>query len=120
MTISSLPPNLHYEFTLPQQDEQEANVRFNSVFKGKKVSWHAKIMTLQRYRDEFLKETNQELPVQQFIEISQGGSTEDYNLVVTLAVERIDHPTILKTIIMIQNYKRLAFGRHEFGPHIGI
>jgi len=34
---------------------------------------------------------------------------------VVLDIPRIDEPAILRTIIMIRNYKRLYPGRHEFG-----
>jgi hypothetical protein len=35
-----------------------------------------------------------------------------------LDVPVIDHPTLLKTLIMVRGYKRLRPGRHDFGPAV--
>lgn len=40
---------------------------------------------------------------------------EKLRIEVALAVPMIDHPTIARTIVMIRNYKRSAFGTHERG-----
>ncbi len=35
-----------------------------------------------------------------------------------LPVERIDVPTINKTVVMIRQYKKLSLGRHDFGAQV--
>ncbi|MGF1545737.1 MAG: hypothetical protein ACFCUG_00255 [Thiotrichales bacterium] len=52
-----------------------------------------------------------------FIEIAPAQPTSPgvRNLSIGLRVASIDHATLLKSIIMIKNYKRLREGRHAFG-----
>jgi hypothetical protein len=85
---------------------------------GKPVNWNAHIMTLSWYvknRPDCLSDT-----IKQFIKITPSEENGDFALKIGLATVRIDHPAILKTIIMIQNYKRLRIGRHEYGEPVRI
>ena len=56
------------------------------------------------------------MTLRQYIDIPPDGDPAAWPLEVALAVPAIDAPTVFKTIIMIHNYKRLAPGRHEYGP----
>ena len=46
------------------------------------------------------------------VEAAPGGALA---LTVGLNLAVIDEPAIRKTLIMVRNYKRLGFGRHEWG-----
>lgn len=74
-------------------------------------------MTLKHYCREHNSNNGPESPNQQrqFIEISTE-QKQSVPLTIGLDLPTINEPTILKTIIMIRNYKRLILGRHEFGP----
>jgi hypothetical protein len=37
-----------------------------------------------------------------------------------LNLPKIDETTILKTIIMVRQYKRLSHGRHDYGEKISV
>ncbi len=98
---------------------QTAHIQFRGPFQGEEVQWDAHLITLQeiycqgiasgKYLD---KDT---ISLSQFIEINEKEAAE-VALTVGIDVPVIDTPTVLKTIIMIHNYKRLRHGRHEYGP----
>ena len=83
----------------------EARIRFQGPFRGETVTWEA---TLIAQRGSHPPQPN-------FIEIPSG-NFDSHPILIGLDVTAIDHPTILKTMIMVRNYKRLAVGRHEYGP----
>lgn len=96
---------------------QCAHVRFLGVLQGQAVAWDARILTLLAYYQEQVKNLTPGGPahgVRSFIEVGVHGM-HGRALNVGLAVALIDEPTVLRTIIMIRNYKRLRPGRHEFG-----
>lgn len=78
-----------------------AHVRFTGTFEGTGVIWDAKLQRLAPGE-------------RRFIDI---GEPADGRVPVTigLPVARIDHPTVLKAMVMMRQYKRLQRGRHEFG-----
>lgn len=90
--------------------------RFTGPFQGKQVIWDAQLQTLAYYvRNGAIQGQD----VRQFIEVEKAGERGiPINIALNLSV--IDQPTILKTIIMIRQYKRLAPGRHEFGETVKI
>lgn len=108
--------DISYSFSRQQTDNRHAYIRFTSLFNGNTVQWDAHIMTLDWYVENYPE--NLADTARQFIEISRGKQENEPSLEVALATTKIDHPTILKTIIMIQNYKRLAIGRHEYGEPV--
>lgn len=114
MPITETLSSLEYDFITPQHDDQCARIRFTGSFQGNPVIWHAQIMTLQYWCEHASPGTTAN-ECRQFIDIRPGNTPGQFALDVALGTCRIDHPTILKTIIMIRNYKRLATGRHEFG-----
>jgi len=98
---------------------QTAHIRFKGPFQGEKVLWDTHLITLQEiYRQgivagKYLEKDT--ISLSQFIEINEKDAAE-VTLTVGIDVPVIDTPTVLKTIIMIHNYKRLRHGRHEYGP----
>ena len=81
--------------------EREARFEFIGRFDQAPVVWEARLLALGAGERE------------QFIEIGPARG-ERRALTVGLALERIDPPAILKTVIMIRNYKRLRAGRHAW------
>lgn len=98
---------------------QTAHIQFKGPFQGREVLWDTQLITLREiYRQglavgKYLEKDTISLP--QFIEIHEKDAAE-LALTVGIDVSTIDIPTVLKTIIMIHNYKRLRHGRHEYGP----
>ncbi|HEY0721956.1 MAG TPA: hypothetical protein VGE50_11970 [Gammaproteobacteria bacterium] len=81
----------------------QVRLRFQGPFEGRTVTWDATFRTARQ------KQSNA-------IEIGVEGA-EGLPLTVTLNLPCIDLPAIRKTVIMIRQYKRLHYGRHEFGTH---
>ncbi|MFP3873860.1 MAG: hypothetical protein ACLFV1_05340 [Thiohalophilus sp.] len=99
-------------------NQPQVHIRFAGTFEGNEVIWDARLHTL---RYEYEQSRSQQTPpsetFRQYIHIhpAQG---ELLPITVALNVPQFDEPAILKTIIMIHNYKRLRFGRHEFGQPV--
>lgn len=92
-----------------------ARVRFTGLFCNEEVLWDAHVMTLEAVLQQAL-ENGEPPPIgpHQFIDI--GAEHADGRLIhIGLHVPLIDEPTIWKTVTMIRNYKRLRFGRIEWG-----
>lgn len=83
-------------------------LRFNGPFEGSVVTWDATFTTLANGQSPGQVQRN-------FIEIGDK-TPHGIALTVGLNVPCIDIPTVRKAILMIRQYKRLARGRHEFGP----
>ncbi|NNF96267.1 MAG: hypothetical protein HKM94_05000 [Halobacteria archaeon] len=98
---------------------QTAHIQFRGPYHGEEVLWDTHLITLQEtYRQgiaagKYLEKDT--ISLSQFIEINEK-DTAEFELIVGIDVPTIDVPTVLKTIIMIHNYKRLRPGRHEYGP----
>ena len=120
MPVNPGPYTTEYQFITPQTNDQHARIRFNGNFRGEPVSWIADIMTLQYYFDHFSRANPIPAGARQFIDIRSGEQTGQYLLTVGLASKQIDHPTLLKTIIMIRNYKLLNVGCHEYGETVPV
>ena len=83
-----------------------ARLRFIGRFQGEDVVWDAELIALA---------AQAETPAQ-FLDIG-APTARGMPIRIGLGVSCIDRPTVMKTIIMVRNYKRLHRGRHEFGPH---
>ena len=84
----------------------QARIRFIGRFRDDDVVWDARLIALAA--------TDPAAP--QFLDV--GVSTgRGIPIRIGLNVPHIDRPTVMKTLIMVRNYKRLRVGRHEFGPH---
>jgi len=100
----------HQEYLLlGDLPSENVKVVFTGGFNGIQVVWNACVRTIQDYA---LHHEVTEDPMQ-FIDISH--KDDVYWLEVGLNVSVIDKAMIERTIIMIRNYKRLDFGRHEYG-----
>lgn len=91
----------------------QARFTFAGRLQNQDVIWDATLVTLAHYHHEQVPVT-QALERFPFLEIGAETSTGRV-LRVALDIEQIDEPAILRTIIMIRQYKRLREGRHEFG-----
>lgn len=94
-----------YRMTGPLTETQ-ADFEFIGRFAGQPLVWQTRLLALGMHNGG-------EADRMQFIEIGSGEG-ERRELTVGLNLARIDPPAILKTIIMIRNYKRLREGRHEW------
>lgn len=97
------------EYLLVAEDDEGGWARFRCIgpFRGRSVIWNARLSVLPPSAEG-------SPPPRQFIEVTRRDAL-NYDLDIGLAVSRIDRATILKTIVMIRQYKRLRPGRHEFG-----
>jgi len=94
-----------------------ASVSFLGLFQGQTVLWNMTLTTLSHFQSNVSKNisaTQSGLSNRPFIEIHDGNEGV-FKILVSLDIELIDEPAIIKTIIMIRNYKRLAVGRIAFG-----
>jgi hypothetical protein len=87
----------------------KAHIQFSGMLNNKNVIWDATIQTLSS-----LAAPNAKDGIKQYIDIPKQHSKLT-SISVALNVEKISTPEILKTIIMITNYKNLKTGRHEYG-----
>lgn len=83
-----------------------AQLRFIGCFQGEEVVWNAELIALAA----------QDPAATQFLDIDTP-TPHGIPIRIGLGVPCIDRPTVMKTIIMVRNYKLLHPGRHEFGPH---
>jgi len=99
-------------YTLIQQFNNEyAHIKFNGTFHGNTVTWDTHFFTMKGYiAHQKCKNTN----LKQFIDINP--ITDDIlKLTVALNIDAISTPNIQKMMIMINQYKNLSIGRHEYG-----
>lgn len=92
---------LRYTLLEPLRPDR-ARFTFRGPFLGREIEWDA---TLSRLSDTAV------LP---YIEIGAEGR-DGRTLHVALAIPVVDEAALLRTIIMIRQYKRLRPGRHVFG-----
>jgi hypothetical protein len=78
-------------------------VAFRGPFLGQDTLWKATLLTIPRTATGSA-----------YIEIGEL-TPEGRALTVGLDLPAIDEPVILRTIVMIRQYKRLRGGRHDFG-----
>jgi hypothetical protein len=91
----------------------QAHFSFSGRFQNQEVVWDATLLTLTQYHAE---QSAPAEPVQRspFMEIGDA-TGQGRRIRVALDVAQIDEPAILRTIIMVRQYKRLHAGRREFG-----
>jgi hypothetical protein len=99
--------NVDYEL-LAATEEDRVSLNFCGRRQDPDFRWHATFVALQnnRHRGE-----------RPYIEIGETHHNVT-ELIVGVNAPVIDKSTIIKTIIMIRNYKGLHPGRHEFGRRI--
>ena len=99
-------------YTLIQQiNDEHAHIKFEGPFQGKNVTWDTNFYTLNAYSaEQNIPSTEQK----QFINI-EPVDTNILKLTIALKIKKINAPNILKMIIMINQYKNLSIGRHDYG-----
>jgi hypothetical protein len=103
---------IQYHLLAPPQPGQ-ARFLFSGVFQNQNIVWDATLLTLAHFHAA-QPQSAQPVVRSAFLEI--GGETARGRAIrVALDIPRIDEPAILRTIIMVRNYKRLHPGRHDFG-----
>jgi hypothetical protein len=100
---------------LANSADGSARVRFTGPWRGHAVRWTVTIQPLADYARAASQSHGRAL--RQFIEMTpvRDGAAE---LTIALRVPTVDHPTILKTMVMIRRWKNLRPGRHYFGPAV--
>lgn len=93
---------------------EQAQFSFSGSFQGREMVWDTTLLTLLRYHAE-QPDTGQSVVRSAFMEIGDTAANGRVTIRVALDIPAVDEATILRTIIMIRNYKRLHVGRHEFG-----
>lgn len=101
---------------ISEVNKQQAIIEFDAIFKNQKICWCAQIATLD-YWYQIDRLEIQDVK-RQFIYIKAGQTGEKRYVEVGLNLEQIDKPTLLKTVIMLKQYKKLDEGWHEFGDMI--
>jgi len=106
---------IRYTLLAPPESSQ-ARFAFTGRFQNQEIVWDTTLITLTHYHAAQPKSA-QTMVRTGFLEI--GGETAHGRAIrVALDIPVIDEAAILRTIIMLRNYKRLHPGRHEFGiPH---
>ena len=103
----------HYLALTPLGGDQ-ARIRFPGRYRGVPVIWEASLFALNAPANAALRPTGE---VSQFMEIQPAGA-DSIPISIGLAVDCIDAAVARRTVIMIQKYKRLPDGRHEYGTRI--
>lgn len=93
---------------LHQENSDYAHLQFSGPFQGREVCWDTHFYTLEAC-PYVSSDTNKG-----YIEINPVNDNE-MKLVVALNITEINHPAILKMMIMIRQYRNLAVGKHEYG-----
>jgi len=103
---------IHFSLLAPLEFSQ-ARFAFTGMFQNHEIVWDTTLLTLAHYHAE-LPESAQPTVRIAFLDI-KGETARGRAIRVALDIPHIDEPAILRTIIMIRNYKRLHPGCHEFG-----
>jgi len=98
--------------------DQYAHFCFTGNFQQKPVVWDAHLYTLAYYFKQVVV-SSQPHPARQFIEVGELTDTGRF-ISIGLNLPAIDEPAIIKTMIMVRQYKRLASGRYEYGETINL
>lgn len=98
---------------LATPDAEQARFAFSGSFENEQIIWDATLLTLTRYH-EIQPDAGQPVTRSAFLEIG-GNTAHGRAMRVALDIALIDEAAILRTIVMIRNYKRLRPGRHDFG-----
>lgn len=100
------------------QSHQYAHFRFTGNFAQKSLIWDAHLYTLAYYFNQVV-ESSQPHRVRQFIHVGEL-TPAGRRIEIGLNLSVIDEPTIVKTMIMVRQYKRLASGRYEYGETVNV
>jgi len=119
--IEQLAQQQRRYLALSPLDRPEVQIQFPGQFQKHNVVWDAKLLTLQSIYQQQLTQGQVKpgMPVtlRQYIHIHPAAG-DRIPITIALNVTLFDEPTILKTMIMIHNYKRLRPGCHEYGEPV--
>jgi hypothetical protein len=87
-------------------------IAFDGAFQGRAVRWEATVLTLRAAEHRSGAPQRRRFIDVHSVEAGRGQVT------VGLDVPAVDPPTLLKTVVMLRQWKRLGPGRHEFGPAV--
>lgn len=93
------------DYELLSLEPNHAHFRFQGVFMGEPVTWDVNLYTLAVSGDGSCKQT---------MKIEVGAREKTVNAELYLAITKVTEAEILKSIIMIRNYKKLKPGVHEW------
>ena len=102
----------HYE-ALEPLGGQTSLVRFTGSMQGQSIVWTVRLITLAHHYQR-LSSAERDKGVRQFIKaepIANGVGSA----MIALNLPCIDEPAVLKTMIMLRQWKRLGPGWHEYG-----
>lgn len=111
-----------YRYEIISQDaDDHVQLLIHGAYQQPDVVWQAEIFTLAAYYryTHPSQPLTKNIKLRQFIDIDNR-SNDRPKLSVALNVHKIDKPAILKTVIMINQYRNLRPGKHEYGPEISI
>jgi len=95
-----------------------ARFYFVGPFEGREIVWNATLMTLEHYVHQGCQQAryraDETIQLQQFIEISEE-TIEPLPILIVHDIPCVDAGRVLKTVLMIRNYKRLHRGQHPYG-----
>jgi len=102
-------------------DRPEVQIQFPGQFQEHDVVWDAQLLTLESLYQQQLAQgqvkPSTPVTLRQYIHIHPAAG-DRVQITIALNVTQFDEPTILKTMIMIHNYKRLRPGCHEYGEPV--
>lgn len=84
---------------------------FTGPFESAEVTWDATLLALPGSSTD--PQSTADTPRPDYIDVGEPGE-QGRRLVVALAIPVIDDAAILRTIIMVRQYRRLRRGRHDF------
>ncbi|MBD3670117.1 MAG: hypothetical protein HUJ29_05025 [Gammaproteobacteria bacterium] len=106
-----------YLLQTPNRPDQ-ARFWFLGPFEGREIIWDALLMNFEAYLHHECHAGRYQLgdcvELQQFIEISER-DIEPLPVTIVHDIPEINPSALLKTVIMLRNYKRLHRGRHQYG-----
>lgn len=100
-------------------DNRYVRFRFVGEFMGESIIWDAHLYTLAYYIHEIANLSQPESSTRQFIHVGDVGKM-GRKIEIGLNLPLIGEPAIIKTMIMIRQYKRLSNGCHEYGETISV
>lgn len=109
---------LDYDMLSPM-GQSYAHFRFIGHFRSAPTIWDAHLYSLAYYFKEIRPSASATQPVRQFILVGDESDT-GRKITIGLNLPIIDKPVIMKTMIMIRQYKRLRYGCYEYGELITI
>jgi predicted Rossmann-fold nucleotide-binding protein len=91
---------------ISDRDPDHIELEFPGTYQGRDVIWHARVIRLPRPEPP-------QTECQQYIDITDNNGVT-VPIQIGLCVAELDTPALRKTVIMVQNFKRLQPGRHRF------